>query len=237
MVHAGLRAVGPVVGGVNTVVQALFDAVGAGGTLVSYADWETGVEAWDDPELAGAIPVFDKRIARASRDHGILAETLRTWPGSVRSDHPDAGVVAIGPQAEWLCAGHPLQYGYGEGSPFAKLLQNGAKILMLGAPLDTITLLHHAEHVARIPGKRIIRYRRKLLRDGAPAWVEIEEFDTTEPVAGGVPDDAFGRIAAGYLALGGGRRATIGAADSALLDARGLHEYAVRWFEARAAER
>jgi aminoglycoside 3-N-acetyltransferase len=236
-VHAALRSVGPVVGGVNSVVGALLDAVTPAGTLVAYADWESGVDDWDDPRIAGDVPVFDKRIARAARDHGILAETLRTWPGAVRSDHPDAGIVAIGQRAEWLCADHPLQFGYGEGSPFAKLVALPAKIVMLGAPLDTITLLHHAEHVARIPGKRRIRYRRKLLRDGIPEWVEIEEFDTSLPVADGLPDDVFGHIAADYLAEGHGKRGRVGAADSVLLDAAGLHRFAVRWLEDWAAQR
>ena len=231
MVHAGLRSVGSVVGGVNAVAGALFDAVSPSGTLVAYADWESGVDDWDDPRLADAIPVFDKRIARAARDHGILAETLRTWPGAVRSDHPDASVVAIGARAEWLCAEHPLQFGYGEGSPFAKLLALEAKILMLGAPLDTITLLHHAEHVARIPGKRVIRYRRKLLREGAPVWIEIEEFDTSRPVVDSLPDDFIARIAAGYRGAGGGKHGRVGGAESLLLDAPGLHRFAVRWLE------
>jgi aminoglycoside 3-N-acetyltransferase len=130
MVHAGLRSVGPVVGGVNAVAGALLDAVGPAGTLVAYADWESGVDDWHDARIADAIPVFDKRTARAARDHGVLAETLRTWPGAGRSDHPDAGVVAIGQTAERLCADHPLQFGYGAGSPFAKLIDLSAKILM-----------------------------------------------------------------------------------------------------------
>lgn len=239
MVHAGLRSVGPVVGGVNAVVEALLAAVGTSGTLVVYVDWETGVDddAWDDPRFEDAIPAFDKRSARAARDHGILAETLRTWPGAVRSDHPDAGIVALGARADELCADHPLQFGYGEGSPFAKLVAMRAKVLMLGAPLDTITLLHHADHVARIPGKRVIRYRRKLLRDGVPEWVEFEEFDTAEPVADFLPDDYFGRIAAGYLASGGGTRGPVGSGDSVLLDAHGLHVFAVRRLEAWGAAR
>ncbi len=237
MVHAGLRSVGSVVGGVNAVVQALLDAVTPDGTLVAYADWESGVDDWDDPRIADAIPVFDPRIARAARDHGILAETLRTWPNAVRSDHPDASVIAVGARAAWLCAGHPLQFGYGEGSPFAKLLAVAAKILMLGAPLDTITLLHHAEHAARIPGKRTIRYHRKLLRDGIPAWVEIEEFDTSRPVADGLPDDVFERITADFLSTGQGKRGSVGAASSVLLDAYGLHRFAVRRLEDWAAQR
>lgn len=239
MVHAAIRSVGTVVGGVNTVVCALLEAVGASGTLVAYADWESGVSEndWNDPRVADAIPVFDKRTARAARDHGIFAETLRTWPGAVRSDHPDAGIVAVGPHAERLCADHPLQFGYGDDSPFAKLVGLRAKILTLGAPLDTITLLHHAEHVARIPGKRTIHYRRKLLRENVPVWVEIEEFDTSVPVVDGLPDDFFGHIAADCLAEGHGKRGFVGAADSALFDACGLHRFAVRRLEEWAARR
>ncbi len=237
MVHAGMRSVGPVIGGVNAVVEALFQALGPAGTLVAYVDWETGVDDWDDPSVAEEIPVFDKRTARAARDNGILAETLRTWPGAVRSDHPDAGIVAIGPRAEALCADHPLHYGYGEDSPFAKLVALPAKILMLGAPLDTITLLHHADHLARIPGKRVVRYRRKLLCDGVPAWVDIEEFDTADPIVDGLPDDYFGRIADDFLTTGRGTRGPVGAAKSVLLDARDLNEFAVRWLENWAARR
>jgi len=87
MVHAGIRSVGPVIGGVNVVVQALLDAVGPSGTLTAYVDYEPSFEDAEELEM----PVFDKRIAHAARDHGILHETMRTWPGALRSDHPDAG--------------------------------------------------------------------------------------------------------------------------------------------------
>src|SRR5438309_11885191 len=90
MVHAGVRAVGAVTGGVNVIVQALLDAIGPDGTLTAYVDFEPFYDDDDDE-----IPVFDKRIAHAARDHGVLHETIRTWPGAFRSDHPDAGVVAV----------------------------------------------------------------------------------------------------------------------------------------------
>jgi aminoglycoside 3-N-acetyltransferase len=151
MVHASVRSIGPVTGGVNVVLQALLDAVGPTGTLAAYVDFEPFYEDDDTAE----VPVFDKRIAHAARDHGILHETIRTWPGALRSDHPDAGVAAIGPLAAWITTGHPFHYGYGPGTPFARILQANAQVLLLGAPLDTITLLHYAEHEARIPGKRI----------------------------------------------------------------------------------
>jgi aminoglycoside 3-N-acetyltransferase len=67
--------------------------------------------------------------------------------------------------------------------------------------------------------------------------MEIEEFDTADPVVDGLPDDVFGRIAADYLAQGGGTQANVGAADSVLLDAPELHRFAVKWLESWAARR
>ncbi len=233
MVHAGVRSIGPIVGGVNTLVQALLDAVGDDGTLAAYADWELGFEPYAvDPANAGDIPAYDKRIAKAAREYGILPETIRTWPGAVRSDNPDANVVAVGARAEWLCAEHSLWYGYGENSPYAKLVAAKATVLMLGAPLDTITLLHHAEHVARIEGKRVKRYRRKVLVDGAERWVDVEEFDTSDPIVAGMPEDFIARIADIALDRGAGRRGSIGQADAYAFDAAKLHDAGVQWLEA-----
>jgi aminoglycoside 3-N-acetyltransferase len=223
MVHAGLRSLGPITGGAETVVRALLDAVGGAGTLCAYVDFEPFYEE-GDPE----IPEFDKRTARAARAHGALNETLRTWPGARRSDHPDAGVVGIGPRAEWLVAPHPFQYGYGEGSPFERIVEAGGQVLMLGAPLDTITLLHHAEHKARIGGKRIVRYRR-LMTGGQ--WAEFEEFDTARPIHEALPEDVFERIARDYLAGGRGAQAPLGAGTAYLFDAPGLVQFAVEWIE------
>ena len=228
MVHASVRAAGAVTGGVNVIVQALLDAIGSAGTLVAYVDYEPFYADGDEVE----IPVFDKRIAHAARDHGILHEAIRTWPGALRSDHPDAGVVAIGALlAEWIIADHPFQYGYGEGSPFDKILQAHGRVLMLGAPLDTITLLHYAEHKARIPDKRIRRYRRLMPGVHGPEWVQFEEFDTAEPVHDRLPSNCFEMIAADYLAKRGGSRGVIGDAPSFLFDGPDLVEFGIDWLE------
>ncbi|MBC8166800.1 MAG: aminoglycoside 3-N-acetyltransferase [Bryobacteraceae bacterium] len=227
MVHASVRSVGAVTGGVNVIVQSLLDAVGPAGTLVAYVDYEPFYEDGDDVD----IPVFDKRIAHAARDHGVLHETIRTWPGALRSDHPDAGVVAIGTRAEWIVAEHPFQYGYGTGSPFERILQAHGRILMLGAPLDTITLLHYAEHQAQIPDKRLHRYRRLMPGVNGPVWVDFEEFDTGDPVHERLPANCFELIAEDYLATGRGFRGRIGNASSFLFDGPDLVEFGVEWLE------
>lgn len=226
MVHASVRAVGPVVGGANTIVQALLDAVGDDGTIVAYVDFEPFYHA-GDPE----VPVFDKRVARAARDHGVLDETLRTWPGALRSDHPDAGVVAVGHRAAWIVDEHPFQYGYGERSPFERVVGARGDVLMLGAPLDTITLLHHAEHMARIPDKRVVTYQRLMPGPDGPAWTTFEEFDTANPVHAALPDDCFDRIATAYLSQGRGVVGTFGTARAIRMNGAELVAFGVDWIE------
>jgi aminoglycoside 3-N-acetyltransferase len=228
MVHASLRAVGPVVGGVETVIHALFDAVAPNGTLFAYVDFEP---CWDETDDPAHVPEFDPRTARAARDHGLLHEALRTWPGTLRSAHPDAGVVANGPLAEWLVAPHPLRYGYGEGTPFARFVEARGKVLMLGAPLDTITLLHHAEHLAHIPDKRVVRYRRLLHGPAGATWVDFEEFDTGDPVSARLPGNCFERIAQDYLTGGRGRVGPFGAGTAHLFDGAELVRFGVEWIE------
>ncbi|MCW5976435.1 MAG: aminoglycoside 3-N-acetyltransferase [Bryobacteraceae bacterium] len=228
MIHAGVRSAGRIVGGVNVLIQAILDAIGDEGTLTAYVDFEPFFDESDDPS---AIPVFDKRIARAARDHGVLHEALRAWPAAIRSGHPDAGVVAVGRLAAWITADHPLQYGYGDGSPFEKIVEANGRVLMIGAPLDTITLLHYAEHKANIPDKRIRRYRRLMPRENGPAWIDIEEFDTAAPVSDRLPEGCFERIATDYLAAGMGQQGRVGAAAGFLFDGPGLVRFAVNWLE------
>lgn len=227
MVHASVRSLGPIDGGVETLVWALLDVVGAPGTLLAYVDWDVGTADAYGPDP----PVFDKRTSRAAREYGVLPETIRTWPGAIRSGNPDAGIAAIGARAQWLCAGHALSYGYGERSPFAKLFDAGAKVLVLGAPLDTMTILHHAEHLARIEGKRVTRYERKIAGDAGIERVEVEEFDTSDPVVEGMPADAFERIARRALEAGLGKSGMVARATSYLFDAAALVRVGVRWLE------
>lgn len=237
MVHAAMRRVGPILGGPDALIAAIRDAIGVDGTLLSYVDWETQYEAGLDaggrvPDaLKPHVPPFDPVASRAIRDHGVFAEYVRTTPGALRSGNPGASVAALGAQAAWFTGDHPLDYGYGPASPFAKLVQAGGKVLVLGAPLDTVTLVHHAEHLARLPGKRVRRLEVPLLVDGRTHWRMMEEFDTSEPVIDGLGDAFIGEIVEDFLATGGGMRGTVGKALATLLPAAPLLSHAVDWLE------
>ena len=243
MVHVAFNKIGPVLGGPDVLIAALCDAVGAGGTILAYADWNV---AYDDlldedghvPEhWRDSIPAFDPVVSRAARENGIFPEFLRTTPGALRSGNPGASVVALGAGAAHFTADHPLDYGYGEASPFARLVAAGGKVLMLGAPVDTMTLLHHAEHLAAIENKRVKRYEVPLALPGGRQWRMTEEYETGQMVSPALADDSFMQIVNDYLASGRGARNRVGRAESVLVDADDITSFAIRWLETPPPER
>lgn len=233
MLHSSVKAVGKLMGGPNVILQALFEVLGPEGTLMMYAGWhdipdfvlelprETRQRYYD------AHPAFDPATARAVRENSILAEFLRTWPGAQRSHNPEASMVAVGAQARQLTQDHPRHYGYGAGSPLATLVDLKGYVLMLGAPLDTITLLHYAENRANMPHKNVIHYQCPILHNGQKVWIDVDDYDTSQEHG----DYRFEEIALDYLALDRGRRTHVGNAQSFLFDAADLTTFAIAWLE------
>ncbi|GAA0929955.1 hypothetical protein GCM10009560_34140 [Nonomuraea longicatena] len=75
---------------------------------------------------------------------------------------------------------HPWDDPHGPGSPLARLVALGGRVLLLGAPLDTLTLLHHAEALAEAPGKRFVDYEQPILVDGERVWRRFHDIDSEE---------------------------------------------------------
>lgn len=237
MVHAACRKVGAVLGGPDAIIAALRDAVGPAGTIMAYLDWDA---PWEDfADAAGRIPAalkpdvpgFDPALTRAARDNGTLPEFLRTTPGACRSGNPGASVAALGARADWLTTDHPLDYGYGPGSPLAKLVEAGGKVLMLGAPRDTMTLLHHAEHLARLPDKHVFRREVPFATAAGTAWRMVEEYDTGDPVVDALPEDFIEQAVSAFVAAGNGVQGRVGDAECLLVEARAMLVFGVDWLE------
>ena len=243
MVHCRMSALGCVVGGAETIVHALLDALGSEGTLMVYTGWQDG-----PPDDLGALdeeirriyleehPAYDPRVALSSRDHGRVPEVLRTWPGARHSGHPEAGVAAIGPLAEAITAEHPYDDAYGSGTPYARLVEIGGQVSLLGAPLDTVTLVHHAEAVAEVPGKRRVSYDMPVIEgSGKRIWRRFSDIDTSD---GALPyerilgdEDYVEHITRSALAAGVGTSGPVGDTTAHLLESRELVVHAVRWIE------
>jgi len=237
--HAGLRSVGPMIAGPDTLIAALRQVVGAEGTVMAYADWQGAPEGACDeeghilPEWRAHVLPFDPAASRAIRDNGAFPEFLRTTPGALRSLSPGPSMVALGAKAKWLIDPHPLDYGYGPGTPLARLVEAGGKVMMIGAPWETMTLLHHAEHLADIPGKRVVRWDVPFVEHGQTVWRTVEEYDTGNPVVDGLDDDYFDQVVRDFVATGGGRQGKVGSADALLVEAPAMTRFAVDWLERR----
>lgn len=235
MVHTRMSALGWVVGGSETVVRSLLDV---SDTVMAYASWADHVYTLSDrpseyrEAYAAEPPLWDPATGEVDPDYGRIPERLRTWPGAVRSVHPEASVVAVGPRARWLVSPH--EDGYGAGSPFARLVEAGGDVLMLGAPLETVTLLHHAEAIASAPGKRTITYEIALADGSVRSYTDIDTSGGAYPYESlGLEADEFEVIAGEALAAGIGVRGTVGAAECHLFPARELVRFAVAWIDER----
>jgi aminoglycoside 3-N-acetyltransferase len=239
MVHAAMSRIGRLLNGPDALIGALLDTSGPDGTILAYTDWDARYDELVDQdgrvaeEWRAHVPPFDPLFSRSARDNGILAEFIRTWPGSRRSGNPAASVAAVGARAEWFTADHPLDYGYGEGSPLARLVAERGKVLMVGAPFDTMTLLHYAEHLSQIPGKRVRRYEVPFAATGGTFWRMVEEYETSLPVVPGLKDNYFATIVAEFLATGQGVQGPVGGASGTLVEAAVITAFAVSWLERR----
>jgi aminoglycoside 3-N-acetyltransferase len=241
MVHCSLSSLGNVVGGADTVVTGLLELLGPLGTLVAMTGWEHDAYDLDEwpPALQDAYrrdpPAFDPEVSQAAREYGRLPERIRTWPNARHSSHPECRFSALGARAEWITADHPLDHPYGPGSPLAKLVDDGGSVLMLGAPLETITLLHLAEELAQVDGKKVVHYSCPINTASGVEWISVEDIDTSngafpyERVVG--ERDSFEVIAAEALRAGVGTSGAVGTSTSHLFPAVELVRFAVSWIE------
>lgn len=242
MVHASLKAIGPVEGGGATVAQALLDAVTPAGGILAFGSWdaspymETLNGARLDDDARARWPVFDPLHAPTYRGFGLLNEFLRKLPGAERSPHPDASMIGVGAAAP-MVRHHPLGCAYGPGSPLERLLQANGRVLLLGAPPDSLTVLHYAEAIAQIPRKRRVTYEMPMpAQGGGVRWIWTEDFDSNgilDRFAGEGCMDAVESIARDYIREQPHQQGRVGNAHCRLFEAASLVDYGRRWLEQR----
>jgi aminoglycoside 3-N-acetyltransferase len=230
LVHSSLSSMGWVCGGPQAIIQALLEAVDEDGTIIMPAqstDWTDSAE-WGNPPVPQEwidiiyreMPAFDPAIT-PTRGMGRIAELFRTYPGTVRSNHPQVSFSANGKQAEYMMAEHPLTPQFGSGSPLGKLYELNAKVLLLGVDYDSCTSFHLAETMmGHMPSKRM---GTAMNENGQRVWKWFTDYayDAEDFIELGQQYETHYQV----------KQGKIGQADSRLLELHQAIPFAVQWLE------
>jgi len=184
MAHTSLSSIGWVCGGAQGLVEALLAAVGPAGTLVmpAHTGGNTDPAQWRRPPVPPAWNTMIRRHMPAfepdkspTRGLGAAAELFRTWPGTLRSNHPVGSTCANGPLAEYITLRQPLTPMWGMDSPLGALYELDARVLLIGVGYSRCTCLHLAE--AQTPDMPREAFGSAMLENGARVWKTWEDFD------------------------------------------------------------
>jgi aminoglycoside 3-N-acetyltransferase len=135
-VALSFKSIGYVQGGPNTFIDALLEVVGSKGTIMMNTFTHS-------KSLFGLTPdhVFDSK--KTIPYTGLIPRTLLQRDGSIRSQHPNNSVVAIGFYAKYLTVDHD-----GRSNPFLpyeKLGQINGKYMCIGLGNRFVAIRHQAQ--------------------------------------------------------------------------------------------
>lgn len=137
LVHTSFRALRPIEGGPEGLIEALRDSVGLEGTVV--------MPSWASKDGEA----FDPTRSVPPADLGVVAQHFWRLPGVERSSHPHA-FAASGPHAAFVLQdGLPLPPHRPE-SPVGRVYALNGQVLLLGVNHDADTTIHLAEVMAGV---------------------------------------------------------------------------------------
>jgi len=153
LVHASLSALGYLEDGARTVIDALRETVGTGGTVLfpafpcAFRTLGVSCKTW-------LFRPFDPaQVSQLQWVSALTCELLTTQADAPRSRHLSNAWTGFGAQAEAALAEHgPTDPPFGASSPLAKALAAKGKAVFLGTDFKCCTFLHHLEDILDLPG-------------------------------------------------------------------------------------
>lgn len=236
LVHCGLRRVGNLAEGAQTLQDAVLSVIGPAGTVVvptgtannstTSSVFRAATAGMNEAERAAyeaGIAGFDRQLTPSYR-MGAFAEKVRTTPGALRSGHPQSSFAALGPKAADLTRVHRLEQHLGEESPLGALYEADAVTLLIGVGYESCSALHLAE------------YRRA--RPPAPAWhrcfVMVEGRRVQRDfLAPRLDDSSFVELGRDLDSTGCVAFGMVGNASCRLLPMREAVDFGVKWMNER----
>ncbi|WP_347551984.1 AAC(3) family N-acetyltransferase [Pseudalkalibacillus hwajinpoensis] len=232
LVHSSLSSLGWVCGGAEAVIKALMKVVGEDGTIVMPAQSASNSDpaGWMNPPVPESwwpiirdqMPAYCKATT-PTRGMGAIVEQFRHFPGVKRSDHPVYSFAAWGKDKEVILENQPLESGFGEQSPLAKIYELDGEILMIGVGHDSNTSLHYAEN-ARCKNQPVTK-SAAISENGQRVWKTFQEID--------YDSDCFETIGYHFEQSESFRMMKIGNATCKLIGQRAMVNFGRDWFEKR----
>jgi aminoglycoside 3-N-acetyltransferase len=139
LVHSAIQYLGRPAGGVGLYLEAIRAVIGPQGTLA--------VPAFNFDFTRG-VP-FDP-LHTPSQGMGVFSEYIRQQPEALRTPHPMQSLAVIGRYAGDL-ARCDTPSAFDPGSPFERMLELDFKLLLLGADILYVAMVHYSEQRANVP--------------------------------------------------------------------------------------
>lgn len=213
MVHSSMKAIGPVDGGADTVVDTFMEYFKDGLFMTPTHTWA---------QMSEEYALFDPKEEPACV--GIIPNIFRTREGVVRSLHPTHSIAAYGPKATEYVAGEenvttPCQ----PGGCWSRLLDINAKILMLGCTHTRNTYIHAVEELLDVPERlteKPVDFQIKM-PDGSIKAVAVHRHynKVKEHIS-----EEYDKLAQAFYDCGAAQKVKFGDADCILCDARNVYE-------------
>jgi len=150
LVHAAIQYLGRPAGGIEMYYQVICQALNI--------DLSSAVQI---PGVHGtlAVPTFNFAFAQGgtfdpmttpSVGMGAFSEYVRTRPEARRTPHPMQSLAVVGGYAADLVS-RDTPSAFDPGSAFERMLELDFKLLLLGADIQAVSMLHYSEQRAAVP--------------------------------------------------------------------------------------
>jgi aminoglycoside 3-N-acetyltransferase len=157
LVHSSLHLLGKPSEGIGTYFNVLRKVIGEEGTIV------VPTFTLDYPTTQVFV-----REKTPSKNMGSFSEYVRQFPESFRTSHPLQSVAVCGFYARDL-AGRDTTSAFEEASAFARMLELDFKLLLLGADIQSASMVHYCEAKASVPYRKWKDFTGSINQDGR--WI------------------------------------------------------------------
>ena len=213
MVHSSMKAIGPVEGGADTVVDAFMEYFKEGLFMTPTHTWA---------QMSAEYSLFDPKEEPACV--GIIPNIFRKREGVIRSLHPTHSIAAYGPQAAEYVKGEENIITPGQpGGCWSRLFDVHAKILLVGCTHARNTFIHAVEELLDVPERlteKPVDFQIKMPDGNIKEVAVYRHYNRFTPHI----SEEYDKLAEAYYELGAAKKVKFGDADCILCDAVKIYE-------------